>query len=208
MLRRRWGGSNSQDVGSEAAIIQRMRNSSLVKPPRADNLPGLKRAAEIAGSVGSVGERRLCGEAGPRGPVERRRARMQALVATGVGIPPAGWPRSPGRGSSSRGQPGPKTRPRGAVDGNAAKIPQPVRVAMTVTGVARQPGRSEEPGGRRAGAGEPKLFPACPRAGREESGRPRVRRRRVHPPGKAASVRARAARTKNGHTWPGREARG
>ena len=26
--------------------------------------------------------------------------------------------------------------------------------------------------------------------------------------GKAASVRARAARTKNGHTWPGREARG
>ena len=66
-----------------------MRNSSLVKPPRADNLLGLKRAAEIAGSVGSVGERRLCGEAGPRGPVERRRARMQALVATGGGNPPS-----------------------------------------------------------------------------------------------------------------------
>ena len=66
-----------------------MRNSSLVKPPRADNLPGLKRAAEIAGSVGSVGERRLCGEAGPREPVERRRARMQALVATGGGNPPS-----------------------------------------------------------------------------------------------------------------------
>ena len=40
---------------------------------------------------------------------------------------------------------------------------------MTVTGVARQPGvgRARRPARR---GGEPKLFPVCPRAGREESG--------------------------------------
>ena len=36
-----WERSDSQDVGSEAATIQRMRNSSLVKRFRAENLPGL-----------------------------------------------------------------------------------------------------------------------------------------------------------------------
>ena len=36
-----WEHKDSQDVGSEAATIQRMRNSSLVKCSRAENLPGL-----------------------------------------------------------------------------------------------------------------------------------------------------------------------
>ena len=36
-----WKRLDSQDVGSEAATIQRMRNSSLVKRLRAENLPGL-----------------------------------------------------------------------------------------------------------------------------------------------------------------------
>jgi hypothetical protein len=36
-----WERLDSQDVGSEAAIIQRMRNSSLVKRFCAENLPGL-----------------------------------------------------------------------------------------------------------------------------------------------------------------------
>lgn len=36
-----WKRLDSQDVGSEAATIQRMRNSSLVKCLRAENLPGL-----------------------------------------------------------------------------------------------------------------------------------------------------------------------
>jgi hypothetical protein len=41
-----WGGPNSQEVGSEAAILERVRNSSLVECPRADNGPGLKPRTE------------------------------------------------------------------------------------------------------------------------------------------------------------------
>ena len=37
---------NSQEVGLEAAILQRVRNSSLVESVRADNVPGIKRVAE------------------------------------------------------------------------------------------------------------------------------------------------------------------
>ena len=59
---RRWGRSDNQEVGSEAAILERVRNSSLVEGSRADNVPGLKAAAEaqdavIRGCV--VGERRF-----------------------------------------------------------------------------------------------------------------------------------------------------
>ncbi len=37
---------NSQEVGSEAAILQRVRNSSLVECMGADNVPRLKYPAE------------------------------------------------------------------------------------------------------------------------------------------------------------------
>ncbi len=37
-----WGGTDSQEVGLEAAILERVRNSSLVECPRADNGSGLK----------------------------------------------------------------------------------------------------------------------------------------------------------------------
>ena len=37
-----WGRPNSQEVGLEAAILERVRNSSLVECPRADNGSGLK----------------------------------------------------------------------------------------------------------------------------------------------------------------------
>ena len=40
---------DNQDVGLEAAIIERVRNSSLVECRRADNVPGLKPRAEAAG---------------------------------------------------------------------------------------------------------------------------------------------------------------
>ena len=60
-----WDCPNSQDVGLEAAIIERVRNSSLVEGTRAENLPGLKPGAETVGScppsggTGAVGERPL-----------------------------------------------------------------------------------------------------------------------------------------------------
>ena len=38
---RRWGRSDNQEVGLEAAILERVRNSSLVEGSRADNVPGL-----------------------------------------------------------------------------------------------------------------------------------------------------------------------
>ena len=59
--RRWWGCTNSQEVGLEAAILERVRNSSLVECPRADNVPGLKRIPEAADVTASrrhvVGER-------------------------------------------------------------------------------------------------------------------------------------------------------
>jgi hypothetical protein len=43
-----WCCTDSQDVGLEAAIIKRKRNSSLVKRHRAENLTGLKHFTEAA----------------------------------------------------------------------------------------------------------------------------------------------------------------
>jgi len=43
------GCRDNQDVGSEAAIIERVRNSSLVKCSGADNVAGLKRSTETVG---------------------------------------------------------------------------------------------------------------------------------------------------------------
>ena len=44
---------DNQEVGSEAAILERVRNSSLVKCSGADNVTGLKPATEAVGSSGS-----------------------------------------------------------------------------------------------------------------------------------------------------------
>ena len=63
-----WDRPDSQEVGLEAAILERVRNSSLVEWFRADNLPGLKLGAEAADAPRErcvVGERRVSGEAGP-----------------------------------------------------------------------------------------------------------------------------------------------
>ena len=72
-----WGRRDNQEVGLEAATLERVRNSSLVKWFRADNVAGLKHTAEAAAltyqirpgviawvqSRGWVGERRVTGEA-------------------------------------------------------------------------------------------------------------------------------------------------
>ena len=56
---------DNQEVGLEAAILERVRNSSLVKCSGADNVTGLKLATEAAGAyaVRAVGERSLASEA-------------------------------------------------------------------------------------------------------------------------------------------------
>ena len=43
---RMWSRLDNQEVGLEAAILERVRNSSLVKWFRADNVAGLKCTAE------------------------------------------------------------------------------------------------------------------------------------------------------------------
>ena len=51
-----WIRIDNQDVGSEAATIERVRNSSLVKWIRAENSAALKRGNEAADQVpGSPG---------------------------------------------------------------------------------------------------------------------------------------------------------
>ena len=76
-LRRREGNNpDSQEVGLEAATLQRKRNSSLVKWLRADNVTGLKRDTEAADletlrGIEVVGERSQRVEVGPRGSVDR-----------------------------------------------------------------------------------------------------------------------------------------
>ena len=58
-----WDRLDSQEVGLEAAILERVRNSSLVEWFCADNVVGLKYTAEAAElnafGVGLVGERRV-----------------------------------------------------------------------------------------------------------------------------------------------------
>ena len=54
---RMWGRTDNQDVGLEAAIIQRVRNSSLVECACAENVTGLSTAPKLRTPTGVVGER-------------------------------------------------------------------------------------------------------------------------------------------------------
>ena len=59
---------DNQEVGLEAATLERVRNSSLVKCSSAENSTGLKLATEAAGATvlwgrGAVGERSSASEA-------------------------------------------------------------------------------------------------------------------------------------------------
>src|SRR3954449_10668489 len=109
-----WGRIDNQEVGLEAATLERVRNSSLVKWFRADNVAGLKHTAEAvtftqiarrcslrgAGQVcGWVGERRVAGEAA-EGSSRGRHASENAGMSSerGVRNSSAGRPRVPGPG--------------------------------------------------------------------------------------------------------------
>ena len=52
-----WDCTDSQEVGLEAATLERVRNSSLVEWSCADNVTGLKSRAEAANSRVSVSGR-------------------------------------------------------------------------------------------------------------------------------------------------------
>lgn len=50
-----WSRGDNQEVGLEAAILERVRNSSLVKWFCADNVAGLKRTAEAVAATHVAG---------------------------------------------------------------------------------------------------------------------------------------------------------
>ena len=52
---RMWSRGDNQEVGLEAAILERVRNSSLVKWFCADNVAGLKRTAEAVAATRDAG---------------------------------------------------------------------------------------------------------------------------------------------------------
>ena len=49
-----WGRRDNQEVGLEAATLERVRNSSLVKWSCADNVAGLKRTAEAVATLHEI----------------------------------------------------------------------------------------------------------------------------------------------------------
>ena len=78
-----WSRGDNQEVGLEAAILERVRNSSLVKWFCADNVAGLKRTAEAVATTRVlvccwVGERPARGEAWRELLVDCVGVRMQA----------------------------------------------------------------------------------------------------------------------------------
>jgi hypothetical protein len=56
-----WGRIDNQEVGLEAATLERVRNSSLVKWFRADNVAGLKHTAEAVAFTRVPGRALLSG---------------------------------------------------------------------------------------------------------------------------------------------------
>ena len=93
-----WERSDNQEVGLEAAILQRKRNSSLVKRARAENVTGLKHHTEAAGSARSGrGAFQLPVKCDRQGHMEALEAIMQTRVAIKrVRNPLAVSPRFPG----------------------------------------------------------------------------------------------------------------
>ena len=100
------GCIDNQEVGLEAAILERVRNSSLVKCPCAENVTGLKLDTEASGSIfdRAVGERSHGSEAAgepSRGALGSENAGMSN--ERGVRIPSADCPRIPEQRSSAQG---------------------------------------------------------------------------------------------------------
>ena len=97
--------TDNQEVGLEAAILERVRNSSLVKWSCADNVTGLKHGSEAAGArKRAVGERSHGSEAAgepSRGALGSENVGMSN--ERGVRIPSTDCPRFPEQRSSAQG---------------------------------------------------------------------------------------------------------
>ena len=89
---RRWGRKDNQEVGLEAAILERVRNSSLVEGSRADNVPGLKSAAEAQDARESVRGRGAS-------PLHRSisASRCGGVASANVGMSNDSWGENPHR---------------------------------------------------------------------------------------------------------------
>ena len=129
-----------------------MRNSSLVKRLRAENVSGLKCITEARGPGICLGGRRAL-QAAAKVDRQGRLERLQASMLTSVTrkrvkIPFAENPRFPGQGSSAQGESEPKARPKGVVDGKLVNIPAPRfrRLSGGVTQDARPPRVTDVPG--------------------------------------------------------------
>ena len=138
-----FGCPDNQEVGLEAAILERVRNSSLVKCSSAENVTGLKLAAEATDLhlVQVVGERSEASEAA--GKPSRGGFRSENAGVSnerGVRIPSTDCPRFPEQRSSAQGQSGPKARPKGVVDGQRVDIPVPRLSAITDGGTRKAKG--------------------------------------------------------------------
>jgi hypothetical protein len=77
------GRRDNQDVGSEAATIERVRNSSLVKCSGADNVAGLKRSTE---AVGLLLATRVIGRGAFRWPRRSTVRRAGAIGSENAGM--------------------------------------------------------------------------------------------------------------------------
>ena len=62
---RMWERIDNQEVGLEAAILERKRNSSLVKRTCAEDVTGLSWIPKLRTPQGVVGERSMCSEGRP-----------------------------------------------------------------------------------------------------------------------------------------------
>src|SRR5437588_8150300 len=132
--------SDSQEVGLEAAILERVRNSSLVEWSRADNLPGLKPGAEAAD--GLVFKQRGRG----RGALPAQRSRPVrgggALGSENAGMSSvrdvSKRPHRMAEVSAARfilgGLVGPKPMPKGVGYGQTVDIPLPLRTIKSQVG--------------------------------------------------------------------------
>ena len=115
-----WVRIDSQEVGLEAATLERVRNSSLVEWTCADNVTGLNTPPKPRmpyfvwrGSRASILLRSSCGSS--CGAWSSANVGMSS--ERGVRNPSTESPRVPGEGYSSQGESGPKARPKGVVDG-------------------------------------------------------------------------------------------
>src|SRR5712692_6014457 len=101
-----WGRQDSQEDGLEAAILERVLNSSLVECRRADNVPGLKPRTDAARSgVIRIGRGAFAGR-GSGGGTRRgaqRSANAGMSSARKMRSLPTECPRVPTEGTSTSG---------------------------------------------------------------------------------------------------------